>query len=288
VTGTLFHTVTEGDCLDLASHVPKPQLVYVDPPYNTGKRFTEEWLDSWPSTSAFIDWLMPRLEACWEAMTANGNMIVHIDWRTSHYIKVAMDQLVGEAKFRNEIIWAYRSGGACKRQLSRKHDTLLWYAKGDDYTFNVQREPYAPGTDTTKPGFHPDGRMLTDVWPLSFLSTSSNERTGYPTQKPLTLLTRIITMFSNEGDIVLDGFSGSGTTGVAAKLLNRSCTLLDVSPAAIEMSRSRLNATSPMQKENCPTSDEIGQLDFRLTDDYNLSAIPQQVQLELPSDRSAQ
>ena len=240
-----FYTVLLGDCITAAGLDPKPQLVYIDPPYNTGRRFTEEWIDSWPTTAAFMEWLQPRLEACWEALTPNGNMIVHIDWRTSHYVKVLMDEMFGEANFKNEIVWAYRSGGASKRHLSRKHDTLLWYAKGKDYTFNTKRVPYAPGTDVSKPGFHPDGKLMTDVWEISFLSTSSNERTGYPTQKPLTLMERIVEMFSNEGDIIFDGFCGSGSTGVAAKLLGRSCFLMDINPVAVYTAARRVAATSP-------------------------------------------
>lgn len=228
------------DCIDLPDVNTLPiQLVYIDPPYNTGRRFTDEWIDSWPTTSAFIDWLRPRLKVCWDALTPNGNMIVHIDWRTVHYVKVLMDEMFGESNFRNEIIWTYRSGGASKRHLSRKHDTLLWYSKGDDYTFNSQRVPYASNDVLGRPGFHPDGKYMTDVWDISFLSTTAIERTGYPTQKPLTLLTRVIELFSNKGDLVLDAFCGSGTTGVAALALGRSCIMLDVNPEAVKVAEQR-------------------------------------------------
>ena len=234
-------TVRVGDCINLLDmDLPSVQLVYIDPPYNTGRRFTDEWIDSWPTTSAFIDWLRPRLKACWDALGPNGNMIVHIDWRTVHYVKVAMDELFGEEKFCNEIIWTYRSGGASKRHLSRKHDTLLWYAKGNGYTFNPQRVPYAAGTDLSRPGFHPEGKLMTDIWDINFLSTTASERTGYPTQKPLTLLTRVIELFSNEGDVVLDAFCGSGTTGVAAAALSRHCVMLDINPTAAWIAEERM------------------------------------------------
>jgi site-specific DNA-methyltransferase (adenine-specific) len=151
-----------------------------------------------------------------------------------------LDDIAGEQNFLNEIVWAYRSGGASKRHLSRKHDTLLWYAKGDGYTFNPQRVPYAPGTDVSRPGFHPDGKLMTDVWDISFISTSSHERTGWPTQKPVTLLSRVVELFSNRGDVVLDPFCGSGTTGVAAKRLGRGSVLLDVNPDATALAGERV------------------------------------------------
>ena len=170
-------------------------------------------------------------------------MLVHVDWRASHYIKLSMDRMeqFGYGNFKNEIVWKYNSGGASKRHLSRKHDTILWYVKGDgDYTFNILREPYATPDTEGRPGFHPDGRMLTDVWDIPFLSTTSGERTGYPTQKPLKLLERVVEVFSNPGDTVLDGFCGSGTTGLAAKRLGRNSILVDAGGEAVKVSKKRI------------------------------------------------
>ncbi len=235
------HTTHNIDCINLPSLGLEPvQLVYADPPFNTGRDFGE-WADNhWATTSDYIRWLTPRLEACWEQLSPNGNLVLHLDWRTAHRAKIALDDIAGEQNFLNEIVWAYRSGGASKRHLSRKHDTLLWYAKGDGYTFNPQRVPYAPGTDVSRPGFHPDGKLMTDVWDISFISTSSHERTGWPTQKPVTLLSRVVELFSNRGDVVLDPFCGSGTTGVAAKRLGRGSVLLDVNPDATALAGERV------------------------------------------------
>jgi len=240
---SLFHRAERMDCLDLdqalkkLDNKPPVDLIYIDPPFNTGRNFGE-YNDAWHTVEDYLAWLTPRLNACWDSID-DGNLVIHLDWRSVHYVKVAMDLLAGVKNFRNDIIWSYRSGGACKRQLSRKHDTLLWYSKGD-YTFNVQREPYAPGADTTKPGFHPDGRMLTDVWQIPFISTTGSERSGYPTQKPLGLLNRVVELFSPVGGFVVDGFCGSGTAGVSAKGLGRSCLLLDVNGSAVDLSLERL------------------------------------------------
>lgn len=217
-------------------------LVYADPPFNTGLDFAS-FDDRWDSTAAYLEYVGPRLERLWCHLRDGGNMIVHLDWHVVHYLKVYIDRFAGAENFHNEIIWSYNSGGASKRHLSRKHDTLLWWSKGPGYTFNVQREPYATPNVTERPGFHPEGRMLTDVWAIPFMSTTSKERTGYPTQKPLALLDRIVTIFSNKGDMVVDPFCGSGTTGVAAKQAGRQCWLIDINPEATGIAQQRLSNT---------------------------------------------
>jgi site-specific DNA-methyltransferase (adenine-specific) len=156
-------------------------------------------------------------------------------------VRVALDASLGIKNFRNEIIWAYNSGGASRRRFAQKHDSLLWYAKRDDYVFNVQREPYATPNAAQCPGFHPEGRMLTDVWPMSFISTTSRERVGYPTQKPLALARRVIAALSDPGDWVGDIFAGSGTVGVAAQQMGRHAFLVDANPDAIDVIRGRMS-----------------------------------------------
>lgn len=232
-----------GDCLKvLDSYEDFFQLIYIDPPFNTGKRrkgSQGNYEDNKPIFE-YLDWLRVRVIKMWTALKSNGSLVIHVDPTISHYIKVALDNQFGADRYINEVVWAYNSGGASKRHLSRKHDTLLWYSKSDDYVFNVLREPYASAKIEGRPGFHADGRMLTDVWNISFLSTTSSERTGYPTQKPLKLLERVIQLWTDEGDWVGDFFAGSGTTGIAARSLNRPFVLVDNNLEAIEVIRGRL------------------------------------------------
>jgi site-specific DNA-methyltransferase (adenine-specific) len=233
--------LVEEDILTAAIASESVDLCYLDPPFSTGRDF-DGYSDKWDGVDAYVDYMIPRIGRCWDALTPNGNLILHLDWHAVHYLKVAVDRAVGIERFKNEIIWRYNSGGASKRHLSRKHDTLLWWAKGPNYVFNVQREPYATTGTAGRDGFHPDGRMLTDVWEIPFISTTSSERCGWPTQKPLALLERVITIFSDPGQCVLDGFCGSGTTGVAAHLAGRDSVLVDVSGEALTKAYERLSA----------------------------------------------
>lgn len=227
------------DCLDLDARTMCTQLVYADPPFFVQKD-QPSFADTWRDIDQYTRYVTARLAKCWDILLPSGVMIVHLDWHASHYIKVALDKVCGYDHFLNEIIWKYNSGGASKRWLARKHDTLLVYVKGEDYTFNVQREPYATPNVQGRAGFHPDGRMMNDVWEISFISTTSSERTGYSTQKPLALLKRLLTVFSNPGDLVLDPFAGSGTTGVAAGQLGRRAVLCDTNPDAIALINRRM------------------------------------------------
>lgn len=233
--------VIRGDALNQmeAMRFGSVDLIYMDPPFDTGRDFGQ-FTDRWISRRAYISWLTMVCSAARDTLSDTGNLLLHVDWRTVHYLKVALDEVFGVDQFRNEIIWAFASGGASKRHLARKHNTILWYSKSDNYTFNVLREPYAtPGVDG-RAGFHPDGRMLTDVWQLSFLSTTARERTGWPTQKPLALLERAIQVFTDRGDLVVDPFCGSGTTGLAALRHGRRYQLSDLSEQAVALTRARL------------------------------------------------
>ena len=178
-----------------------------------------------------------------------GSVLVylHLDYREAHYAKVLLDGLFGKGNFLNEIIWAYDYGGKSKSRWPSKHDTILVYVKDiNDYYFNseaVDREPYmAPGLVTAEKAER--GKLPTDVWWHTIVSPTGKEKSGYPTQKPLGILRRIIQASSKPGDSVLDFFAGSGTTGVAAAELDRKFVLIDQTPEAIQIIKNRLNQIS--------------------------------------------
>ena len=177
-----------------------------------------------------------------------GTLYFHIDYREAHYCKVLLDGIFGRASFLNEVIWAYDYGARSRRRWPPKHDTILVYVKDPRrYTFNygdLDRIPYlAPGL--VGPEKAARGKTPTDTWFHTIVSPTGRERTGYPTQKPLGILTRIIRASSNPGDHVLDFFAGSGTTGDAAARLGRRFTLVDDNPEAIAVMRRRLAPHAP-------------------------------------------
>jgi site-specific DNA-methyltransferase (adenine-specific) len=235
-------TILNGTLKDHIDSIPEIDLIYIDPPFATGRNFGE--YDDSLSPEETVWNVLDLLSLAWEKLKTGGNVIIHVDWRTAHLYRFFIEEhldgfTLPNSILQNEIIWKYNSGGASKKHLSRKHDNLLWYTKGDGYTFNVMREPY-PHNYGDRPGFHPEGKMLADVWEIPFISTSAKERCGYPTQKPLALLERVIEIFSNENDLVLDFFAGSGTTGVAARKLQRDFILIDVNPEATRITEERI------------------------------------------------
>ena len=244
------------------------QLIYIDPPFNTGRRQTrgkstttrtetgsrvgfkgqrydivrerllgydDEFADYW-------SFLEPRLEEAWRLLNETGTLYLHLDYREAHYAKVLLDALFGRENFLNEIIWAYDYGAKSKSRWPAKHDTILVYVKNSEkYYFDstaVDREPYmAPGLVT--PEKIAMGKLPTDVWWHTIVSPTGTEKTGYPTQKPIGILRRIIQASSKPGDLVLDFFGGSGTTGFVAAQLDRRFILMDRNTEAIEVMRDR-------------------------------------------------
>jgi DNA modification methylase len=173
----------------------------------------------------------------------HGSLYFHIDPRESHYCKVLLDEIFGRECFLNEIVWAYDYGARTSRRWPAKHDVILLYVRDRErYHFDaaaVDREPYmAPGLQTAERAAR--GKLPTDVWWHTIVPTSSKERTGYPTQKPLGVLRRIVAASSRPGELVVDWCAGSGTTGVAAAELGRRFLLIDESPAAVAVMRERL------------------------------------------------
>ena len=246
------------------------QLIYIDPPFNTGRAqvrtnrssvssetgnlgfqgkryeqvvksvlsYDDDFADYW----AFLE---PRLIEAYRLLHETGTIYLHLDYREAHYAKVLMDALFGRECFLNEIIWAYDYGGKSKSRWPAKHDTILVYVKNPaKYFFDsaaVDREPYmAPGLVT--PEKVARGKLPTDVWWHTIVSPTGKEKTGYPTQKPLGILRRIISASSRPGDRVLDFFAGSGTTAQAAFELQREFVVVDQNPESIEVITNRLNA----------------------------------------------
>ncbi len=265
--------VVHGDNLAATAALPDGSftLVYLDPPFNTGRSQERQSTTSVRSASGSVvgfkgqryerirgdlmayddefedywSFLEPRLAEAWRLLAEDGTLYLHLDYREAHYAKVLLDALFGRECFLNEIIWAYDYGGKSKRRWPTKHDTILVFVKNPSgYYFDsatVDREPYmAPGLVT--PEKVARGKLPTDVWWHTIVSPTGKEKTGYPTQKPEGVLRRIIQASSREGDWVLDLFAGSGTTGAVAGALGRRFVLVDESAEAIDVVRKRLTA----------------------------------------------
>ena len=269
--------IHHGDNLPILASLPAASfdLIYIDPPFNTGKaqkqkrtrsvrdaagrrigfgglRYRTTVLSSQSYRDAFEDYLGflgPRVDQAHRLLTATGSLFVHLDPRESHYVKVYLDGLFGRDCFINEIVWAYDYGGRSRSRWSAKHDTILWYVKDPaNYTYDydaIDRIPYmAPGL--VGPEKAARGKTPTDVWWQTIVPPGGKERTGYPTQKPLAILDRIVRVHSRPGDRLLDFFAGSGTLGEAAARHGRHAVLIDENPAAIEVMRTRLAFASPV------------------------------------------
>jgi len=268
---TLENTLYFGDNLTVLRLIPDSsvQLVYIDPPFNTGREqqrskvttkrnnegnrigFKGERYETVKSTvlsyddqfANYWEFLEPRIEEAFRVLVNSGTIYLHLDYREAHYAKVLLDSLFGPECFLNEIIWAYDYGGKSKSRWPAKHDTILVYVKDPkNYYFNseeVDREPYmAPGLVT--PEKIERGKLPTDVWWHTIVSPTGKEKTGYPTQKPVGILRRIIQASSKSGDVVLDFFAGSGTTGFVANELGRRFILVDQNPESIQVIEERL------------------------------------------------
>ncbi|HUY55623.1 MAG TPA: site-specific DNA-methyltransferase [Candidatus Nanopelagicaceae bacterium] len=190
----------------------------------------------------YLEFLYQRLLEIHRVLAPHGSLYLHLDFRIAHYARLLLDEIFGPERFLNEIIWAYDYGGRSRDRWPRKHDNILWYAKSDRWTFErgqIDRLPYlAPGLVGAEKAAL--GKLPTDTWWFTIVPTRGRERTGYPTQKPLALLERIVRASSREGDLVADFFCGSGTAGVAAQGLGRRYLLVDDNPEAIAITRRRL------------------------------------------------
>jgi site-specific DNA-methyltransferase (adenine-specific) len=292
----MLNTIIHADCLIALQSLLAgcAHLIYLDPPFNTNSRRVlpsssgggvggggenASYHDAFGPAADYIAYMRPRVEQMRRALTPNGSLFFHCDWRMSHHARLMLDEIfitpprsplpfrggAGGGVFVNEIIWRYGLGASkARRHLLTKHDVIFWYANGPGYTFNLIREE--PTRAMLAKYRHTDadgnrymmsygkrytlkgGKPLDDVWDIPAIAPTSAERAGYPTQKPLALLRRIIQLASNEGDLVFDPFCGSGTTLVAAQQLGRKWVGMDVNPQAVEIARRRL-AQAPSRDE---------------------------------------
>jgi DNA modification methylase len=254
----------------LPDYQGKIDLIYADPPFFTNRKYparigrgensrkpdewqlTEGYRDYWPDLDSYLDFLYQRLALMYRLLAPNGTLYLHLDWHADSYARLLLDEFFGADNFLNEIIWTYHGPSPIRSAFNRKHDTILVYVKGKEYTFNADavREPYNPSTVKTfsassKAGFGkvPDlkrGKVPEDWWYFPVVARLHNERTGYPTQKPQALLERIIKASSNSGDLVADFFCGSGTTPLVAANLGRRFIAADATFRAVHTTRSRL------------------------------------------------
>ena len=244
-------------------------LVYLDPPFNTGKvqsrtriktegdeggdrvgfqgrRYTTTELGTTSFADSFTDYigfLRPRLEELHRLLTPTGSLFFHIDYREAHYCKIMLDEIFGRDCFQNEIIWAYDYGARSKSKWPAKHDSIFWYTKDPKhYVFNLDECDHIKymAPDLVGAEKAAKGKTPTDVWWHTIVPTNGKERTGYATQKPMGILERIIKVHTNPGDMVLDCFAGSGTTGEAAAKNGRRFVMIDNNPDAIAVMETRL------------------------------------------------
>lgn len=238
------------DCLDALADWPAGcvDLAYLDPPFNTGRlqrASNAAFPDAWPTIDAYLAFLQPRVAAVRRVLGPSGSILVHCDWRTSHHVRLMLDEQFGAGNFVNHVIWTYGLGGSSPRRFARKHDDILFYAMSGDYSFDP---PRVPATSNRMKG---QLKKASDVLPIPSINNMAAERTGYPTQKPVALLSVLVKACCPPGGLVLDPFCGSGTTLVAAQQSGRQFVGIDVNPDAVAIARERLATAEPATLEPC-------------------------------------
>ncbi len=271
-----------GDCKTELQKIKQNSidLVYLDPPFFTQKtqilknKENKEYSfeDSWDNIITYKNYIKERLEECRKILKNTGSIFLHCDRSASHYLRIALDEVFGADNFQSEIIWSYKRWSNAKKGLLNAHQVIFFYSKTADFKFNPVYTDYSPTTNldqifqkrvrdengktvykTSENGSaelmeEKKGVPLSDVWEIPYLNPKAKERVGYPTQKPILLLERIIELVTDKGDIVLDPFCGSGTTLVASQILKRKFIGLDQSKEAIELSKQRLE--NPIKTES--------------------------------------
>lgn len=249
------------------------QLIYLDPPFFTNKIHSlatrdnsaeYSFSDNWISREDYLNFIRQVLVECRKKLKTNGSVFLHCDKSASHYLRILLDEVFGEKNFQSEIIWNYKRWSNARKGLLNSHQNIYFYSKTEDYKFNFIYTDYSPTTNIDqilqarkrnkngKSVYQRDengeivlanekkGVPLSDVWSIPFLNPKAKERVGYPTQKPILLLERIIQIGTDENDLILDAFCGSGTSLVAAKFLNREFIGIDILPEAVDLTNRRL------------------------------------------------
>jgi site-specific DNA-methyltransferase (adenine-specific) len=265
----------QGDCAAVVKTIPDQSvdLVYLDPPFFTQKvhklrsrdRKNEfSFRDRWVSRDGYAEFLWVRLKEFQRVLTATGSLFFHCDRNAAHIARLLLDEVFGRGMFRAEIVWHYRRWSRTRKNLLPAHQTIYFYSKSAGYKYHDLLQDYSAATNVDQilqkrvrdrsgksiyardpkgkviSGGAKNGVPLSDVWDIPYLNPKARERTGYPTQKPIVLLERILRIATDEGDMVLDPFCGSGTTLVAAQLLNRRWIGIDTSTEALQVARERL------------------------------------------------
>lgn len=265
--------VTVGDWLHVTPPEPA-QLVYMDPPYMTGRDWEDrdgevQFTDRWESLDSYLGYMQPRLEKVWEGLREDGSFFLHVDPTASHYLKVMCDRIFGYSNFVNEIVWD-KGAHQHKWRYPQKHDTIMFYRKDYEQGKHKFRYQYKPLKESSRKGYRFEdengvyttgrsaatgkeykyylkdckGARVTACWSdLGGFHSQARERVGYPTQKPLKLLYRIIEATTDEGDLVVDPMCGSGTTLVAAEQMCRRYWGCDINPGAVRLAETRLADT---------------------------------------------
>ncbi|GAA5020545.1 methyltransferase [Marivirga lumbricoides] len=270
-TNKIYH----GNCVEKLKEIEanKVDLIYFDPPFFTQRKHsltnkdnskTYEFDDKYNSIEEYLELVENVLLESKRVLKNTGSVFLHCDKTASHNIRVVMDKIFGRENFQSEIIWSYKRWSNAKKGLLNSHQVIFFYSKTQDFKFNTLYTDYSATTNLDQIlqdrernengksvykkdengnvilGKEKKGVPLSDVWEIPYLNPKAKERTGYPTQKPVLLLNQILNIVTDEGDLVVDPFCGSGTTCVSAKSLKRQFIGIDISKDAVELANSRL------------------------------------------------
>lgn len=269
------NNVYQGDSISSLSQLDpnSTDLIYFDPPFFTQKEHSLKnkdlskiysFSDKYATLADYLNLIENTLTESFRVLKDTGSVFLHCDKTASHQIRILLDKVFGPQNFQSEIIWSYKRWSNSKKGLLNAHQIIFFYSKTNNFKFNTLYNPYSPTTNLDqilqdrernhhgKSVYKKDkngniilgkpkkGVPLSDVWDIPYLNPKAKERCGYPTQKPVQLLNKILEIATNEGDLVIDPFCGSGTTCVSAKLLNRSYLGFDISKDAVELAKKRL------------------------------------------------
>ena len=273
---TMVNTILHGDCRNILRSIATQSInmIYLDPPFFTQKKHKladssrkkiYSFDDKYRSLDEYLSLLKDALIECKRVLQDNGSLFLHCDKTASHHLRFILDEVFGENKFVNEIVWTYKRWSNSKVGLQNAHQTIFFYSKSKSFKFNMFFTDYSATTNIDQilqererdlfgkavykkntegkiiRSTNKKGVPLSDVWDIPFLNPKAKERCGYPTQKPVELLKKIVEITTDANDIVLDPFCGSGTTCIAAKSLGRNYIGIDISEDAVNLSCKRLN-----------------------------------------------